>query len=656
MEENGISIKNIIEKAVAGDSAAAGQLYEMHRSKGISIAMQYVKNRDDAEDMYQDSFLKALTNIDKFDTSKQFAPWLDTIIVNTCKNFLVKKKAVNFSEMSDEESEFVDTLDSKDNETMPELSYDRKEFMEIMDGLINELPQAQREAVTLFYYKEMSVKQIAEYQDVPEDTVKSRLNYSRKKVGAAVEEYEKKTGTKLHGALIVPFMYLLFYKKSVHAAEAESLLSAASSVAGNAAWSSTSTAPHGMTHAAATGVTKTGMSLALKIGIPVIAAAVIGTTAYTVINLNNDDKVTETADSDKENTSDESEETDVEFSHDEETISESTEEETVDDEQTELDQEEEQGKTTFERDDFTDELIDSINERGKEDLRRDFYDFFTKDQNNTTGIVGGPTSCDRGVSGEITGEPELLRVEISGDNSQNSMLLYYEIPATTHFLDLYDDYSEEPVYMALIYRSVSLLNSGDLDFGEYDRSFIADKPELMSNFMDGYDRSSLAITVDKANREIDEKLVNYFKNGDYKQGTPYALYDINGDGQHELIIRGGEAEELYPYIVEVVSVQNGELKSTSIPNSGDYFKPHNFIQSYINTNDQILFACYDIDPEWINPESAYYIVNAIDLDGDLEKVVEYEDDIPGTMSDMDKEYCFRSRMILWENEHYSTAG
>lgn len=221
---------DLIRAAKSGNDRAIGILYETYRSKGISIARQYVKTPEDAEDMYQDSFLKAMEHLDSFDESRDFGPWLNTIIVNTCKNWLVKKKAVNFSDMSDDETEFVDTLGNKDESVVPDLSYDRKEFMNIIGDIINELPQAQREACTLFYYKEMSIRQIAEFQNVPEDTVKSRLNYSRKKVGTAVEEYERRTGIKLHGILLVPLL-ALFFKRSVYAAEAGSMIAGAAKTA-----------------------------------------------------------------------------------------------------------------------------------------------------------------------------------------------------------------------------------------------------------------------------------------------------------------------------------------------------------------------------------------------------------------------------------------
>ncbi len=219
-------IKKIISEAQQGNLENFGAIYEFYRAKGINIAKQYVKTQEDAEDMYQDAFMKAMEHISSFDTSKEFGPWLDVIIVNTCKNYLVKKKPTNFSDISDDETEFVDVLENKDAEIVPESAYDRKELMSIMGGIINDLPQAQKEAVVLYYYKEMSVKQIAEYQEVPEDTIKSRLNYSRKKVSAAVEAFEKKNGIKIHSIVIVPVLMSLFFKNTAKAAYSESVLSA----------------------------------------------------------------------------------------------------------------------------------------------------------------------------------------------------------------------------------------------------------------------------------------------------------------------------------------------------------------------------------------------------------------------------------------------
>ena len=133
-------MKEIIISAKNGDSEAFGSLYESCRNAGLSVAKQYVKNDTDAEDMYQDAFLKAMENIDRFDENREFGPWLNTIIANTCKDFLGKKRPTNFTDMSDEETEFVDTIESSDVSSLPESVYVRKEMLQIVDGIVETLP------------------------------------------------------------------------------------------------------------------------------------------------------------------------------------------------------------------------------------------------------------------------------------------------------------------------------------------------------------------------------------------------------------------------------------------------------------------------------------------------------------------------------------
>lgn len=225
-------MKDIIISAKNGDSEAFGKLYELCRKQGFSVAKQFVKNDTDAEDMYQDAFLKAMENIDRFDENRDFGPWLNTIIANTCKDFLKKNRPMNFTDMSDDENEFVDTIASSDESSLPESMYVRREMLKIVDGIVEMLPNDQREATLLFYFKDFSVKQVAEYQHASEDTVKSRLNYSRKKVEQATKDYEKKNGIKICVSSVIPAIIVLYFKNSVYAAHLDETLTALSAGGG----------------------------------------------------------------------------------------------------------------------------------------------------------------------------------------------------------------------------------------------------------------------------------------------------------------------------------------------------------------------------------------------------------------------------------------
>ena len=103
----------------------------------------------------------------------------------------------------------------------PESIYQRKEMLKIIDGIVEMLPNKQKEAALLFYFKDFSVKQIAEYQHVAEQTVKRRLSSTGKKVEQATKDYEKKNGVKIFTASIVPAILVLYFKNSVYASQLE---------------------------------------------------------------------------------------------------------------------------------------------------------------------------------------------------------------------------------------------------------------------------------------------------------------------------------------------------------------------------------------------------------------------------------------------------
>ncbi len=296
-------MKDTVIAVKKGDPEAIGSLYESCRQQGLSVAMHYVKNDTDAEDMYQDAFLKAMENIDRFDENKEFVPWLNTIIAHTCLDFLKKKRPMNFTDLSDEENEFVDTIESSDESSLPESVYVRKEMLTIVDGIVAMLPNEQKEATFLFYFKDFSVKQVAEYQNVSEDTVKSRLSYSRKKIEQATKDYEKKHGIKICIASVIPAILVLYFKNSVYASKMEAALSALSV--------SNELSEAGLGAKAGTGALKAGTAaksvaawkIAVIVGAGIIAATGAGFAIHHFVTSGDRDEIV--AD-DSENTSEES--------------------------------------------------------------------------------------------------------------------------------------------------------------------------------------------------------------------------------------------------------------------------------------------------------------------------------------------------------------
>ena len=102
----------------------------------------------------------------------------------------------------------LDTYETLDEQEVPDKALDNDETRRMIAELVDDLPDAQRQCVLLYYYDEMSVKDIAASLEVSENTVKSRLNYARKSIKEGVECYEKQ-GIKLYGLSPLPF--LLFF-------------------------------------------------------------------------------------------------------------------------------------------------------------------------------------------------------------------------------------------------------------------------------------------------------------------------------------------------------------------------------------------------------------------------------------------------------------
>ena len=285
-------INSLAKQLKSGNEDVLGKIYEILAEKSIAIAKQHVSTAEDAEDAFHDAFLKAVSNIEKWDDSREFIPWFDVVLVNTCKNMCARKdnSAVKrFSEVDNENGEgesgerlsFVNSIPSTDEMIMPENVMEINALRDIMAEIVESLPGAQRQTVFMFYYQEMSVKDIASRQNVSEDTIKSRLNYARKKVKTEVEEYERKNGIRLHSIAPIPLLLLLCKSKNGE-------LIARGSLAYSAAAKANSTK---MTSGKALYSKFGNMAISSKIGIAVtVTAVVIGGTVgiVTLLNSTND--------------------------------------------------------------------------------------------------------------------------------------------------------------------------------------------------------------------------------------------------------------------------------------------------------------------------------------------------------------------------------
>ena len=194
-----------------GNSDAATELYETFQSDIYYFILKTVNNDQElAEDLTQDTFIEILETIDKLQEPAAFVTWSKQIAYHKCTAYFRKRKELLVDENEDGYSVF-DTIEEAREEFIPDAALDHEDLKQTIMKMINDLPEEQKTAILLRYFNEISVKEIADVQGVTEGTVKSRLNYGRKAIKQAVEDFEKKNGVRLHCVGVLPLL-LWFFK------------------------------------------------------------------------------------------------------------------------------------------------------------------------------------------------------------------------------------------------------------------------------------------------------------------------------------------------------------------------------------------------------------------------------------------------------------
>ena len=174
----------LVQRAVEGDKEAFTNLYTLTYSEVYHIVKVFIHNEDTAQDIVQETYYKSLRKIKQLKEPDKFPVWIKKIAVNTAKAHLRKVDWVLFSEADGEGGKSIAELQDERLEHIPEIVVDQAET--------KELDEKQSMVVGMFYYEQMSVNEIAEALNCSVNTVKSRLNYARKKIGKEIAELEKK--------------------------------------------------------------------------------------------------------------------------------------------------------------------------------------------------------------------------------------------------------------------------------------------------------------------------------------------------------------------------------------------------------------------------------------------------------------------------------
>ncbi len=167
----------LIIRAQNGNASAFEELIYNYDKKVLALAMKYVKNEDDAKDIYQDVFIRVYKGLKKFQFNSEFSTWLYRIVVNVCLTHKTRRSRREFVSIHpDNEDESANSgLEIEDSEPAPERAVTSMEISEHINKALETLPPRQKMIFILKHYEGYKLKEIAEMLRCGEGTIKKYL-------------------------------------------------------------------------------------------------------------------------------------------------------------------------------------------------------------------------------------------------------------------------------------------------------------------------------------------------------------------------------------------------------------------------------------------------------------------------------------------------
>ncbi|ETZ19379.1 RNA polymerase sigma factor [Pedobacter sp. V48] len=175
--------QDLIAEVLMGNTSAYSELVKRHQRFVFTLAVRFAKNREDAEEIAQDCFVKAYKALGTFKQTSKFSTWLYTITYTTAMSFL-RKKRIDTQSIHGNENELE--LEGHKSDLSDNLA-ERKSTNRYLDEAISTLSNDDIAIVTLFYKGEQSLEEIATAMNMPANTVKIRLHRARARLKERLE-------------------------------------------------------------------------------------------------------------------------------------------------------------------------------------------------------------------------------------------------------------------------------------------------------------------------------------------------------------------------------------------------------------------------------------------------------------------------------------
>ena len=181
----GLNDNELISKVLSGDQQAYAGLVNRYQNYVFTLALRFTKNREDAEEVSQDIFIKAYRALADFRGASKFSTWLYTIVNTTCITFLRKKRLVIHSLDNEKVFEVADNQDSGMRANLVE----QKSRVTMVNNAIKMLNSDDAEVITLFYKGEQTLDEIAQILGIEANTAKVRLHRARTRLKEKMETH-----------------------------------------------------------------------------------------------------------------------------------------------------------------------------------------------------------------------------------------------------------------------------------------------------------------------------------------------------------------------------------------------------------------------------------------------------------------------------------
>lgn len=174
--------KQLIDRVIGGDTSAFGYFVDQYQDLAVTIAFRLCRNRQDAEDIVQNAFVKAFHNLHTFRATSKFSTWFYRIVYNTAITEVRSRKMtydVDNMQLAETSDTFVDwdaiqTIERKERESM-------------LESAMQKMPPDESLLLSLYYLEENSVKEIADIVGLTDSNIKVKLHRARKRLAALLE-------------------------------------------------------------------------------------------------------------------------------------------------------------------------------------------------------------------------------------------------------------------------------------------------------------------------------------------------------------------------------------------------------------------------------------------------------------------------------------